>query len=69
MATIRATINGEERELSAGLTMTGLLAELELAPVRVAVEVNRELVSRRDFGETTIRDGDHIEIVTFVGGG
>ena len=69
MATIHATINGERRELAAGLTMSGLLAELALAPVRVAVEVNRELVSRREFAETTIRDGDRIEIVTFVGGG
>jgi thiamine biosynthesis protein ThiS len=40
-----------------------------LQPVRVAIEVNRELVSRCDFAETTIRDGDRIEIVTFVGGG
>lgn len=69
MSTIHATINGAERELAADLSMSGLLEQLELQPVRVAVEVNRELVSRRDFATTTVRDGDRIEIVTFVGGG
>lgn len=69
MATIHATINGEQRALASGLTMSGLLAQLELAPVRVAVEINRALVPRKEFAETTIRDGDQIEIVTFVGGG
>jgi thiamine biosynthesis protein ThiS len=69
MDTIRATINGQDRELASGLTMSALLADLDLQPVRVAIEVNRELVSRCDFAETTIRDGDRIEIVTFVGGG
>lgn len=69
MKTIRATVNGEQRQLASGLTMSGLLEQLALEPVRVAVEVNRELVPRRDFGATTIQEGDRIEIVTFVGGG
>jgi len=69
MSTIHANINGLDRELPSGLTMSALLDQLALAPVRVAVEVNRELLPRRDFSETTIRDGDRIEIVTFVGGG
>jgi len=69
MKTIRATVNGEQRQLACGLTMSGLLEQLALEPVRVAVEVNRELVPRRDYGATTIQEGDCIEIVTFVGGG
>lgn len=66
---MRVTINGQEEQLDEGLTMSGLLARLRLEPVRVAVELNRELLPRRDFAETALRDGDQIEIVTFVGGG
>jgi len=46
-----------------------LLSQLDLEPVRVAVEINEDIVPRKRFGETAIRDGDRIEIVTFVGGG
>jgi thiamine biosynthesis protein ThiS len=35
----------------------------------VAVEVNRELVPRRNFEATQLQEGDHVEIVTLVGGG
>ena len=45
------------------------LAPADLAPLRVAVEVNRELVRRADYADTTLHDGDKIEIVTLVGGG
>jgi len=66
---ICATINGKEETLASGITMRGLLDRLELHPVRVAVEINKELVPRATFDDTTIHDGDQIEIVTFVGGG
>ena len=36
---------------------------------RVAVERNRAIVPRREFGDVSLREGDRIEIVTFVGGG
>ena len=49
--------------------MADLLSQLDLEPVRVAVEINEDIVPRKRFGETPIRDGDRIEIVTFVGGG
>ena len=49
--------------------MADLLSQLELEPVRVAVEINEDIVPRKRFGETPIHDGDRIEIVTFVGGG
>ena len=55
--------------LDAATTVEGLLSGLKLQPVRVAVEINEELVPRRQFGQTPIRDGDRVEVVTFVGGG
>ena len=63
-------INGEARELAAERpTVAELLAELGLANQRVAVEVNRRLVTRATWGEALLGEGDVIEIVQFVGGG
>lgn len=62
-------VNGKPHELGPDATVAGLLDDLKLPPVRVAVEINEELVSRRDFAETELRPGDRIEIVTLVGGG
>ncbi len=66
---IRVTVNGSADELADGATLGQLVAKYKLAPPRIAVEVNQELVSRRDYDATALREGDRIEIVTFVGGG
>lgn len=66
---MRVTLNGESREIPAGATVADLLSEIGTAPERVAVEVNLDVVPRKAYAETRIRDGDSIEVVTFVGGG
>lgn len=66
---MQAVINGKPQSVAEGTTVAALLERLELAPIRVAVEINEDLVPRRSFEATTIRPGDRIEIVTFVGGG
>lgn len=63
------TMNGERREAPDGATATALLESLGLAPGRVAVEINGRVVRRADLAGRTLRDGDVVEIVQFVGGG
>ena len=63
------TINGESREVPEGLTVSSLLDFLKLAPNRVAVERNRDIVSRAKWQETAVEANDSYEIVHFVGGG
>lgn len=46
-----------------------LLETLGMAERRVAVELNRRIVKRATYAETSINDGDVVEIVHFVGGG
>ena len=62
-------INGEEREIESGLSVTQLLEELEIRPARVVVELNRDVLARDAFATTALKHGDKIEIVHFVGGG
>ena len=66
---MRVVINGKQEEFSAGTTVARLLEDRGTAPQKVAVEVNRELVTRSTFAQTVLNDGDQVEIVTFVGGG
>lgn len=70
---MKLTINGENREFRpdapAELTVSDLLGELGLRGRPVAVEVNKQLVFKRDHESTTLSDGDRVEVVTMVGGG
>ena len=63
------TVNGEKKELESPVTLDRLLELFSLPSQRIAVELNREVVRRKDWGETIINDSDRIEIVHFVGGG
>jgi sulfur carrier protein len=62
-------VNGEKKEIGEGLSVAELLAELEIRPGRVVVELNRDVLARDAHGATVLKDGDAIEIVHFVGGG
>jgi sulfur carrier protein len=63
------TINGEQRDLEHGLTVTGLLEQLGLHPRLIVVEHNRNILERDAFDATEVRAGDSLELVHFVGGG
>lgn len=66
---MQVTINSKVEALDGELSVADLLARRKIEPIRVAVEINEDLVPRKTFAERMIRDGDRIEIVTFVGGG
>jgi thiamine biosynthesis protein ThiS len=66
---MRLSVNGEEREIETGATIEELLETLGLAARRVAVEVNRNVVTRDAWPSTELQERDQIEIVQFVGGG
>ncbi len=51
------------------LMLGDLVRELSLAPARIAIEVNQRVVRRDEWDQTTLAEGDRIEIVHFVGGG
>ena len=66
---VKVILNGKEKDLPSGITVSALLRELDLEGKPVAVERNREVVSRTLFEETSLEENDRIEIVHFVGGG
>ena len=66
---VSVVINGEERTLASGTTITGLIAELGLRPDQVAVELDRHIVGRGDWDGAELKRGANLEVVQFVGGG
>ena len=66
---MQITLNGDPFELDRPLSVTALLAHLEIDPRRVAVEHNLEIVKRQRFPDVVVNAGDTVEIVNFVGGG
>ena len=62
-------INGEQHDLPDGLTVAALVAQLGMKPDRVAVELNLEIVPRPLWETTSLKHGDKLEVVHFVGGG
>jgi sulfur carrier protein len=62
-------VNGEEREVAAGTSVSDLLRELGVTQPHVAVELNLEVVPRAQHSGTSLGEGDRLEVVTLVGGG
>jgi thiazole synthase len=68
-SSVQITLNGERHEIPGPLSVAELLTHLGLKPEHVAVEVNRDLVTRSRQAERVIASGDVLEVVTLVGGG
>jgi thiamine biosynthesis protein ThiS len=66
---MKVFVNGEEKDFSTAISLADLIAELDLPVARIAIELNREVVRRSEWGGTMLKDEDRIEIVHFVGGG
>ena len=68
MVPMNLLVNGETTSLANVATVSDLIAALEIED-NVAVEINREIVSRSAFDQHRLADGDQVEIVTAIGGG
>jgi thiamine biosynthesis protein ThiS len=66
---MKLQINGEEKSFELPLTLASLIEQMGMKADRVAVELNRDIVPRQQWGQTNLADGDRLEIVHFVGGG
>ena len=65
---MRIRINGETKEIEK-TSLYDVIIKSNLDPARVAVELNGKIIPRSEFNNTSLKDGDSLEIVHFVGGG
>lgn len=66
---VEVTVNGQAREVPAGTTVAELVTAVTELATGVAAAVNGEVVPRRGWPGTQLRDGDQVEVVTAVQGG
>ncbi len=66
---VAVTLNGKPCSLASPISVGDLIRRLGLDEDAVAVERNRDIVSRSAWSETVLLAGDTIEVVHFVGGG
>jgi len=66
---MKLQINGEGRDFAAPLSLATLLDQLGMKTDRVAIELNHSIVPREQWAQTSLSEGDRLEIVHFVGGG
>jgi sulfur carrier protein len=62
-------VNGKTRKVADGVSLGLLLNELNINPLRVAVQLNLEIVKRERYDKTVLKAGDRLEIITFMAGG
>jgi thiamine biosynthesis protein ThiS len=66
---VRVRVNGDDVRLPRGASVALLLDRLKVSIPRVAVERNREILSKSSYASTLLQEGDVFEVVEFVGGG
>ena len=66
---MQVLINGETRKIENELNLRELLEKLELPTERIAIELNKDVIRKKDWETIKINDADKIEIIHFVGGG
>lgn len=69
MTAVTITLNGRPQQIVEGQTVAGLVAELIGGSAGIAVAVNAELVPRSQWGNSSLRDGDDVEVLTAAPGG
>jgi len=66
---ITIRLNGDPHVIEGDARLTALIDALKMKPTRIAVELNREVVPKAEYASITLREGDELELINFVGGG
>ena len=66
---IEVTINGQNRKIRKGLSVTELLLDLGLKDSILLAEINGEMVHKDRFPEERVEEGDILELIRITGGG
>lgn len=62
-------LNGNDYFLDAPINVNDLLKKMDIHPLRVAVEINLDIIPKERYANALINEGDQIEVIEFVGGG
>lgn len=66
---MKVTVNGNEMEFQADISVQEMLDAMNNQNKMIVIEKNLEIVPKEDFAKTILKEGDSLEIISFVGGG
>ena len=66
---IKIKVNGKVKSISDNYNMLDLVKNLKIPMKKVAIELNQEIINKKNIGEIILKENDKIEIVHFIGGG
>lgn len=62
-------VNGEELAVASGIALDALMQHMKICAEKVVVEYNRRILSAKEWAGICLKEGDALEVVSFVGGG
>ncbi|MDC0896384.1 sulfur carrier protein ThiS [Candidatus Pelagibacter sp.] len=66
---IKIRVNGKVKSISDNYNMLDLVKNLKIPMKKVAIELNQEIINKKNIGKIILKENDKIEIVHFIGGG
>ena len=66
---IKITVNGKQMTINLKFSIKNLIEKLKIPNSKVAIELNREIVNKKNINKINLKNGDKVEIVHFIGGG
>jgi len=66
---IKITVNGKQMTINLKFSIKNLIEKLKIPNSKVAIELNREIVNKKNSNKILLKKGDKVEIVHFIGGG
>ena len=66
---IKIIVNGKQMTVKLKFSLKNLVDKLKLPIGKVAIELNRQIVNKKNISRVLLKSGDKIEVVHFIGGG
>ena len=66
---IKIKANGKIKSIPDNYKMSDLINKLKIPIKKVAIELNREIIDKKNINKIYLKKKDNIEIVHFIGGG
>jgi len=69
MDKINIQVNGEKMTVAKDMCLDTLINDLKIQDKIMAAAINTNVVKKDDYKSTTLKEGDELEFLAFVGGG
>ena len=69
MKKIKIKVNGKVKSINDNFKISDLLNNLKIPMKKVAIELNQEIIDKKNISKISLKKNDKIEIVHFIGGG